>query len=334
MRNHLGKSLSQRHKGTEGILKLVQGGFQHYSMYSVVKYFLRVQGLKSAAEYPVQEIYDICHINRSASPSPRSIQGMKIRFFAGILFSLLLLAACENGPILSSYRPVLPELPGHWKEILGAPRWRLEWISEGGTWQEWEGSSGQLPPGLSLIQEWTTPVLAWPFWPARDLLPGVMRPAGALFPWDVNGDLLTLSWEGGAAAIFWKELAAADRTTTAAEGRLPWYLDWPCFRELVKSGNIPEAVRQDPWLADWKSIAQRTVQSGFDRRRIVSRSFTEITIPGLGGRWIGSSPFAPPLDAAPDGPLYLKTADTPDTWVSSGAVLKCSTTGWVLRATQ
>jgi len=159
----------------------------------------------------------------------------------------------------------------------------------------------------------------------------MMRPSGALFPWDISGGKLIFSWEGGVDALFWKELALAERSSSAAAGRLPWYFDWPRFRELFQSENISELVRRDPWLADWKSIAQRTVQSGFDRRRIIPRSFTELVIPGLGGRWIGSSPFALPLDAPADGPLCLSAAGTPDTWVSTMGVLKCSSIGWVWR---
>ena len=255
---------------------------------------------------------------------------MKYRFFTGIIVSLVLLAACRDGPILSSYQAVLPELPGHWEETLGEAHWRLEWIGGEGTWLESDIPPGRGAPDLPLMQEWTTAVLAWPFWPARDLVPGMMRPAGALFPWDCSGGKLLLGWKGGVDAVFWKELALADRSTAAAEGRLPWYFDWPRFRELLyESNNVPGAVSQDPWLADWKSIAQKTVQSGFDRRRIVSRTFTGLLIPGLDGRWIGSSPFAPPLDANLDGLLYLNVTGTPDTWVSSAAILRCSTAGWV-----
>ena len=265
---------------------------------------------------------------------PAQYIGMKIRFFSGIAryfitALLVFFTACESGPILSSYRLVLPELPVHWKEILGEPHWRLEWIGGEGFWLEWEGA-GQ-PPELSPIQEWTSPVLAWPFWPAWDLPPGLMRPAGALFPWDVSGGKLLSSWKGGADAVFWKELALAERSTAAAAGRLPWYFDWPRFRELLRDGNVPEPVRRDPWLADWKYIAERTVRSGFDRRRIVSRTFTGLSIPGLGGRWIGSSPFALPLDAPTEGPLVLSVSAAADTWVSPGGVLKCSSSGWVWR---
>ena len=267
---------------------------------------------------------------------------MKTKFFTGMLiFLLAVLASCENAPIRPSYRPVLPELPEHWKEIpggLGPPHWRLEWIGEGGVWIERDVSPGQAAPDISLMPEWSTPVLAWPFWPDRELLPGMMRPAGAIFPWDACGQKLCVSWQGGVHAFFWKELALAARSSVPASAsearRLPWYFDWPRFRELLESENISEAVRKDLWLADWKFIAQRTVQSGFDRRRIVSKSFTELTIPGLGGRWIGSSPFALPLDAPEDGPLTIGISDTADTWVSSGGVLKGSRAGWVWRITR
>ena len=134
---------------------------------------------------------------------------MKTGFLVTAAIFLLLLAACEDDPIRPSCWPVLPELPRHWKEILGEPRWRLEWIGGEGSWLEWEGN--REAPEFSLSQEWTSPVLAWPFWPARDLLPGMMRPAGALFPWDAAGDRLKLSWEGGPVALFWKELAQAER---------------------------------------------------------------------------------------------------------------------------
>ena len=155
------------------------------------------------------------------------------------------------------------------------------------------------------------------------------RPAGAIYPWDVSGGEITLGWHGGVEAVFWKELAAAERSTAASFTRLPWYLDWPRFRTLLAEGNIPENVRLDPWLPDWKDIAQRTVQSGFDSRRIVSRPLSVMSIPGRGGLWIGSSPFAAPLYADPEGPLEVNTGAVPDTWISKEGILKVSTAGWV-----
>lgn len=260
-----------------------------------------------------------------------SISVMKCRHYIAFFVFLALLAGCDNGPIHSSWRPVLPEIPENWKEILGEPHWCLEWIGEGGNWQKWEGPPGSLPPGLSLPNEWTTPVLAWPFWPEWDLIPGMMHPSGALFPWDCSGDKLNLSWRGGVEASFWKALAAAERTTAVSEDRLPWYFDWKRFRELLESENVPETIREDPWLADWKEIGRKTVMSGFDRRRIIPQKLTEITVPDLDGLWVGSSPFAPPLDAPGGGPLIIMAFEVPNTWVSAAGVLRCSTSGWVYR---
>ena len=244
---------------------------------------------------------------------------------------MFFLAACKDGPILSSYQPVLPELPPHWKGILGEPHWRLEWIDENGIRKELEIAANRDTPGLTPIQEWSSPVLAWPFWPEWNLLPGIMRPAGAIFPWDIKSGAgkIILTWRGGVEAVFWKELAAAERTSQAAYGRLPWYFDWPRFRELLESGSIAETVRDDLWLADWKEIGRKTVLSGFDRRRIVSKTFTEFSISNTGGRWIGSSPFAQPLESSPDGKLTLRVTDVPDSWVSTEGILKCSRAGYV-----
>ena len=251
---------------------------------------------------------------------------MKTKFFMGFLILAILLPSCKNAPIRPAYRPIMPELPDHWQKILGEARWRLEWINESGSWQEWEGVN---MPELPLMQEWANPVLAWPFWPEMDLIPGMIRPSGALFPWDVHEETLLLSWKGGVDAIFWKELALADRTSMVSKENLPWYFDWSRFRELFESDNIPMSVKKDPWLADWRDIAQRTVLSGFDRRRIVSRPSVELLIPGLGGLWAGSSPFASPLEAAPEGPLKLNVWDIPDTWVSAEATIRCSNAGYV-----
>ena len=256
--------------------------------------------------------------------------GMKHKFLLGFIGFAVFMAGCNNGFSQDYYRPLFPVLPPHWYEILGKPHWHLEWVTDEGAWQIQEVRPDSEPPDISLPGELTTPVLAWPYWPDRNLHPGIMRPSGALFPWDAAGDRLRLSWRGGIDAVFWKELALAERPTAAAKTRLPWHFDWPRFRELFESGSISEAVRDDPWLADWKSISRRTVQSGFDRRRIVARDFTGITLYGPYGHWVGSSPFAEPLDVEEGYPFLLNATDVPDVWVSSEAVLKYSTDGWLV----
>jgi len=280
---------------------------------------------------------------------------MKNSSFAGFLVLLpallILLAGCDDvQQIHSSYKPVFPSLPGGWRDVLGEAHWRLEWVGEDGTWHKWEGKQGDDVPSLSLIQEWTTPVLAWPFWPGLDLSPGIMRPGGGLFPWDTSGEKLVLSWGGGVDAAFWKEMAAAvDGSEAAKDNRLPWLFDWPRFREIMAGESIGDSVRQDPWVVDWKEVGRKTIESGFDRRRIKPMKFTQIEIPlselsaeterfGLevrgsppAGRWSGSSPFVPVLEALSEGCLTLDVTDAVGAWVSVKGILKCSTSGWIYR---
>jgi hypothetical protein len=263
---------------------------------------------------------------------------MKHSLFTGFLVFILalptLLAGCKDElQIHSLCEPVFPALPGGWKDVLGEAHWRLEWIGEEGTWHRWEGKQGDEVPSLSLVQEWTTPVLAWPYWPSLDLGPGIMRPCGGLFPWDASGNKLVLHWEGGVDAVFWKELAAvdADEPDASKGNRLPWLFDWPRFREIVAGENASEAVRQDPWVVDWKEVGRKTIESGFDRRRIKPMKSTKIEIPLPAGRWSGSSPFAPLLETPPEGCLTLEVTDAVVAWVSSGGILKCSSSGWIYR---
>ena len=244
---------------------------------------------------------------------------------------LISLAACSQGPVRDSYSPELPSLPPAWKNILGKPFWRLEWI-EDGVWKCWEGKEGF--PDLCLIQEWTSPVLAWPFWPEKELLPGHMRPAGALFPWDVSGGTLILSWNAGIEALLWRELAQNSALNNEAEKssgtpRHPWYFDWPRFRELMKSEETLPEICRDPWLADWQSIAGKTVESGFDRRRIKPEPRIEITITCPGDFWINSSPFAEPVSIPPGDPLVLPAGKKSETWVSNSGFLRCNMDAWI-----
>jgi hypothetical protein len=265
---------------------------------------------------------------------------MKYRFFAiSLIFLPILLAGCRDlQQIRSSYKPVLPSLPGDWSDILGEAHWRMEWIGEEGTWHEWEGKQGAGLPSLYLVQNWTTPVLAWPFWPELGLSPRIMRPCGALFPWDTYGGDLRLNWEGGVDAVFWKELAAvgrqdaSDRAEPAKDGRFPWLFDWPRFREIMANEDMGDSVRHDLWVVDWKEVGRKTVESGFDRRRIKAMKSNGLEIPLPGGRWLSSSPFAPVLETPASGRLTLEVTDSVSVWVSATGILKASTSGWIYRA--
>ncbi|MDR0312769.1 MAG: hypothetical protein LBI14_04160 [Treponema sp.] len=247
-----------------------------------------------------------------------------------ICICLVLIVSCGPHPIRGAYTPVLPPLPTAWEEIMGKPHWRLEWLTGDGKWRSWEGKN---PPAIDLMEEWANPVLAWPFWPEKGIYPGIMRPAGGLFPWDITGYCLNLSWKAGIDANFWKELAASsDLQQSSGTPRHPWLFDWPRFRELFSEGTVDPDILSDPWLADWSFIAQKTVESGFDRRRIKAEPRIEIAIPSLETFWAGSSPFAEPISIAMGEPLVLLVGELPETWVSGAGQLRCHKGAWVFRA--
>jgi hypothetical protein len=156
-----------------------------------------------------------------------------------------------------------------------------------------------------------------------------MRPAGALFPWDVSGDSLNLSWKTGIDANFWKELAGkSDLQKNSGTPRRPWLFDWPRFRELFEEEIVSSEIISDPWLADWEYIAQKTVESGFDRRRIKAQSKTKITVPLHDAIWAGSSPFAE-LIGVSESALVFMAGETPETWVSAVGKLRITKGAWV-----
>jgi hypothetical protein len=130
-----------------------------------------------------------------------------------------------------SYCVVFPALPDTWREVLGEPRWRVVWISPQG--EQTLESDGKDAPLVDPLIEWTTPVIAYPFWPERGIRADMMKPAGALFPLDVNGGTIKLSWQGGVEAFIYKELASTPPEATSGTPRRPQYFNWPRFRELL-----------------------------------------------------------------------------------------------------
>jgi hypothetical protein len=247
-----------------------------------------------------------------------------------LLLLLLCLCGCEPAPSEMPCVPLLPEFPPLWKELFGVPGWRLEWIGPGGR-KEVREITGSERTEITLIPEWPSPVLAFPFVPGRGIRPGTLKPAGGIFPFDVSGSTLRLSWQGGVDASFYWELAAAyadagaDAAASAGGKRKPQYFDWPRFRELFTSGGLAADVVKDPWLAGWKSIAQKTVQSGFSKSRIKAEDRTDLSVPVNPGPWAGTSPFAAPVE---DGIFPVR--NEPGTWYSASGALRCSTEGWIM----
>lgn len=250
----------------------------------------------------------------------------------GLVFFTLLtgltLGSCENQLLPSDYQAELPPLPPEWENILGTPRWRVEWINPDGEIKALETNISTIS-GLDIMVEWTTPVIAYPFWPERDIAPGIFRPAGALFPFDAEKSRVPLSWRGGVDAWVYLCLRNA-RGADDVGNRQPHYFDWPRFRLLMESADISEEVRLDPWLTDWQDVAIRTVQSGFDRRRIKSapREDLMVTIP-QSGLYLGTSPFQAPRFLEKDETALFPVTGKVDTYATNQGLLRCTQGVWL-----
>jgi hypothetical protein len=145
---------------------------------------------------------------------------------------------------------------------------------------------------IPVFPEWPSPVTAWPFWPDKGMEAGMFRPAGALYPFDVSGGVLRISWRGGVDAGFYRALEEAYAgKENANPRRRAGFFDWPRFRAFFVSG-APEEPREDPWLIDWKETAEKTVNSGFRTSYLKARkrTVTEVLIPH-NGPWFSASPF-------------------------------------------
>jgi hypothetical protein len=257
---------------------------------------------------------------------------MKNFFFAAALAAIFLLG-CREIYRDSGYSLALPEVPPQWLSILGAPRWRIEWISPEGEKMSLETAGGR--PEIKLPQTWTNAVLAQPYWPERGIACGIFKPAGALFPYDVQGGSITLTWRGGVDAVLYWELNAAnaaEKDSQPAVPRLPQNFNWPRFRTLYSDSSVNEAVRADPWLADWRSIAGKIVSSGFDKRRLVPEAREEMNLPVHAGVWLGTSPFAAALVFDDANNAAFPVRDAVDVWVSESGMLRCNRRAWMFLA--
>lgn len=224
----------------------------------------------------------------------------------------------------SGYALIMPQPPKAWVSFLGEPHWRVEWLDPDGQKQ-----TADVRPGKSMEVEvpktWASPVSAWPHWPSHNITPGHFKPAGAFFPFDVSGDSLSLSWEAGPATVYYWELAYAAEQDSP---RIPSNFDWPRFREIFQDEKIKEAVRKDPWLVDWRTVAEKTIKSGFDKRRLVPEVRESMLIPVPSGPWYGTSPFAQSLYfPVNETPVFPVRSDI-DVWISGEGILRCNRNAW------
>jgi hypothetical protein len=260
------------------------------------------------------------------------------------LFSLIFIIfqfnACSNSFLTAAYTLKLPELPCAWEIIPGQLYWKIEWQDPDGVPMSLEICNGE-KPDISLPGTYTSAVIAWPYWPELAIGSGVFKPAGALFPFDVQGTSLHLSYRGGVDAILYRELGIASSEYPPAKTsvpRFPWLFNWPRFRELYNDPGVNAQFRSDPWLVDFSSIAQKIWLSGFDKRRFVPYARQGKRIPVSAGTYIGTSPFMEPL-VFNDTPVFPvrspeigsgNTGSFPiDTWVNIEGILRCNADTWV-----
>jgi hypothetical protein len=247
-----------------------------------------------------------------------------------LIGSILGIGSCESRILPPLYRVELPSLPPEWEEVLGAAQWRVEWIDPQGTIRSLE-TDGVQGVDLELIETWPNPVLAYPCWPDRDIAPGIFRPAGALYPFDVREGRISLSWKGGVEAWFYRCLREAPARNSGETGnRRPELFDWPRFRALLESSDIDAKASADLWLPDWQAIADKTLQSGFDKKRIKPRAVEELPliIPWT-GLYLGSSPFAEAAYWEKDETVIFSVDAGVDTYVSDGGILRYTRGAWI-----
>jgi hypothetical protein len=248
-----------------------------------------------------------------------------VLFFTGAAaLAALVFAACGSSALPFGYTLEFPEIPAHWRGTLGEPRWRVEWIRPDGTAGRAVFDAGTAGI-LEIPAEWPCPVLAWPFWPGVEA--GLFQPAGALYPFDAAGGRIRLSWRGGADAAFYRALEEAAAASAGAKAvRHPRYFDWSRFRAFMAQ-DAPAILREDPWLADWKSAAAKTISSSFRASYVKAgeRAQVELEIP-CDGPWISSSPFRSAGYWNAGETVELALGAEPEVWICSGGILILSKT--------
>ena len=251
---------------------------------------------------------------------------MKLFVFKLLALLLFLPLVCCRDLTPSAYVVILPDTPEIWVSLLGEPHWRLEWLDKSGSRRITD-----ILPGKSMEIEipvtWANPVTAWPYWPGYNLPAGIFKPAGALFPFDADGRRLFLSWKTGLDTVFYWELALAAGQNVS---KIPANFDWPRFRELFNEETLNEAVRKDPWLVDWRFVAEKTINANFDRRRLVPETTVSINIPVGCGTWYGTSPFSAPLFFKEGEPTVFPVRPGLNVWISTSGILRCSGKTWIL----
>ncbi|MDR2900840.1 MAG: hypothetical protein LBV20_04920 [Treponema sp.] len=237
---------------------------------------------------------------------------------------IALLCACKNPVIYMQYEVILPEIPPHWQSVLGTPQWRVKWVDADGNWQNTEAQQTRIF-SLEICTTQITPVIAYPYWPEKNIYPGTFYPAGAMFPLDAADNTINLDWRGGAESQLYLYLARFNNE----ENRRPEHFDWQRFRAFLRTENEDKKVKADPWHVDWEAVAKKIAASGFRSSYIALKDYSEIsvTIPES-ALWISPSPFDEGKQWKAGETVVLQAAESVSRYVSAKGTMLFTHKTW------
>ncbi len=249
---------------------------------------------------------------------------MKKMVFFWVPACIFSVSACRNPVMYSRYEVILPEIPSDWQTVLGKPVWQVEWIDAKGNWQRIDAEESRIF-SLEIYNTGINPVIAYPYWPGRNIYPGFFSPAGALFPLDIRKDTVNLDWHGGADAQFYRFLSSF----SGGGNRSPEQFDWQRFRSLLRKKIDDPEINANPWNIDWEKAAEKVINSGFRESYIVPRKYSDIsvTIPEE-GLWISPSPFIQGHYWETGAKTVLKATESVSRYVSAKGMIVYTDKTW------
>jgi hypothetical protein len=215
---------------------------------------------------------------------------MRLPLFAFPLAALGALCACSAFGPEQEVRVLLPAPPVHWQIAFPRLAFSVKARDSRGSQQEVIVQDWRHAVQIECARALNEPILAWPFVgdgaPPAGVCPGVLRPAGGLFPLclrDFDGAVVVeLTWEGGASALVVDRVAAAGGDVSRFNAaRLCAYLQ----------------KEADPWLVDLDSVAQKIAQGDFTAWDIDPLPARDARASVGPGSWFLESPFALPTTA-------------------------------------
>jgi hypothetical protein len=204
----------------------------------------------------------------------------------------LVLAACGRFGPLAELSVVIPEPPEAWARAFPDLTFVLTFPDCSGKGQSLTVGDPSQPVGIACPKLGNTPILAYP---DADLAAGLLRPAGGLYPVDLQ-DLggvprLELSWRGGCLALIFARLSQRGLDTSRINSRrLAQYID----------------RHPDPWVLDLDGVVEKLILDDFSAYDIEPLSARDVSMCPGAGEWFLESPLIPPSKLADGEVLALK----------------------------